>query len=125
MTTEQKPKCSAELQDNFYASYSCSKPGTYTEEGKTWCGTHAPSKVAARRAGQDKKYDDRYAAITERDRRAAAEKSACAGISTEALEGGVIGELLAACEAVESQGTAEGFVEIDLRAVIAKARGTA
>ena len=33
--------------------YSCHKLGKVEEDGKWWCGIHAPSKVAARRAKRD------------------------------------------------------------------------
>ena len=116
--TTTRTKCS---------TYGCDYTGTYIEGELWWCGIHAPSKVAARRAKQYKIYDDRSIARNEQWRRAAAERFACTGISTEALEGGVVAELLAACEAVYKMAFDEAFSDefTQLEAAIAKARGTA
>jgi hypothetical protein len=41
-----------------YAHYPCGKTAKFQENGKWWCGTHAPSKVAAKRAVREAKWAD-------------------------------------------------------------------
>ena len=51
-------RCTGRLWNDYdMRGYQCSKSGKYEEEGKWWCGTHAPSKVKARHEKQAAKYD--------------------------------------------------------------------
>lgn len=62
------------LSNGSYFS-DCEKRAKYEEDGKWWCGTHAPSKVAARRAKKRAEDEAESAAknATERAARAAVE----------------------------------------------------
>ena len=42
-------ECAGRVYSLFH-SYPCGKPGKHEEDGKWWCGIHAPSKIAARKA---------------------------------------------------------------------------
>ena len=62
-------KCAGEIYES-HRFWDCSKTGKLNEDGKWWCGIHAPSAVAARRAKQDAKWKSYSAA---RDKRYAIE----------------------------------------------------
>ena len=54
-------KAKEECEGHTYESHSgtfppCDYPGKYFEDGKHWCGIHAPSKMKARREKNDAKY---------------------------------------------------------------------
>lgn len=61
MSVEKHP-CAGKVYDSSSIHpYPCSKNGTYEETGKWWCHSHAPSKVAARRAARTAKWDAAWA----------------------------------------------------------------
>lgn len=68
-----KKKCAGEAYDRYSGRfYSCTNAGKHHEDGKWWCGIHAPSKKAAKQ----KKQWDAYRA--EQRRKAAQMKVASA-----------------------------------------------
>ena len=60
-----KQKCAERIFRGFH-SYLCLKPATISEDGKWWCGTHAPSNVEIRRKKQDDKWRAQQAAANKR-----------------------------------------------------------
>jgi hypothetical protein len=50
MTSRTEKKACAGKVHNEYSTYSCSRSGTYEEAGSWWCASHAPSRVAGRKA---------------------------------------------------------------------------
>lgn len=57
MTTE-KHRCAGKVSDNR-RSYPCASNGRYEEEGRWWCGVHAPSKVSERYEKKRAKWADK------------------------------------------------------------------
>ncbi len=79
---------------------SCSNNGKYHEGGKWWCWHHQPSKIKAHEVAAQEKYDEESERNEQHWRRRQAERDACEGMPTEALEAGVVKDLLIACEAI-------------------------
>lgn len=55
MTTETH-NCEGTVYGGIPTEYPCSRKGRHYEDGKWWCGMHAPSKLAAKRAAVSAKY---------------------------------------------------------------------
>jgi hypothetical protein len=53
-------RCAAKVWHEYHQS-PCSSRGKYEEDGRWWCGTHAPSKVKARDAERARKYREKMA----------------------------------------------------------------
>lgn len=70
MPAEKHP-CAARVYDNFHG-YGCQKNGKHFEGEKWWCGIHAPSKAAERRAKKDAEYAAKNSHREQVSRRAAA-----------------------------------------------------
>ena len=97
MTIAGATRCAGRLWDNFRGYRPCPHTGKYQEDGKRWCGTHAPSKIQARRGKADASREERadawnekYRRPNEQERRAALCIVACAGIPDAALAAGVV-----------------------------------
>lgn len=54
----EQHKCEAKCFKDW-AHYACSKTAKYHENGKWWCGTHAPSKVKERADKSREKWNKR------------------------------------------------------------------
>jgi|TARA_R100000049_G_C1928320_1_gene72462 hypothetical protein len=81
-------------------SAGCTRNATIERNGKWWCWQHDPEAVKKRREKRDAEGDAEHDAKMARWRREAAAMAAVEGFSTEALEAGVVADLLAACERV-------------------------
>ena len=66
MTTNDttRKRCAATVRQvgGWNHDRPCFRPAKFHEEGKDWCGTHAPSKVAVRDAKQRVKWEAERAA---------------------------------------------------------------
>jgi len=51
--------CAAPIWDGWH-QYPCAKPGKYEVNGKRYCGTHHPERVAKRRAEADARGKAKY-----------------------------------------------------------------
>lgn len=105
MTTNLAPaigkRCAATgIYDGTFQGYSCGKSAKYRENSRDWCVLHLPSNVKLRRIALNAKYDAENAAWREKNRRETALRVACEGLSTDALESGVVKDALDACEKV-------------------------
>ncbi len=85
-----------------------------------YCTQHDPVRVKARRQASTDLYNAEAAERREIHRRRLAEANACKGLNTEALEQGVVAELLTALESLVNEG--DGAL-LHAEAVIVKARG--
>ncbi len=54
--TNNKTLCQGKVWRHHYY-YSCGNPGAIEEEGKKWCGIHAPSKAKAKAEKSRGQYD--------------------------------------------------------------------
>ena len=54
-------KCSKRIHKGWSA-YTCSKNAKVERDGRLYCGTHDPIKVAERRVKQKAKWDEKWAA---------------------------------------------------------------
>ena len=135
MTQPMQGRCSESVADpDGWGFHPCSKPVRVERGGKPYCTSHDPEKVKARRDAAPARWDAEWAATKEKRRRLKAEVAACADLSTEALESGVVKDMLEALEAVikhhkwrESiQGSGGTFgikVIPQVKAALAKAKG--
>jgi len=58
----EKPKCVAEVTDpSGWHRWKCGKTAKVEHEGKHYCGTHDPVKLAARRAEKAAKWNAQWA----------------------------------------------------------------
>ena len=96
MSEAKKERCCERVQSNFNF-YQCSNRASVMRDGKHYCGRHDPVAVAERKKKQFAKWDTKNNAVNEIYRRRAACVNACEGISTEALEAGIVKKLLAVC----------------------------
>lgn len=76
----------------------CQRKRRYGKDG-LYCKQHDPERVEARRKVQDEKWQAELKTSKEKHRRKAACFNACENISTEALESGVVREMLEALKA--------------------------
>ena len=98
------------------ASYStsCQKNATHLEDGKWWCGHHAPSKRATKAAEREAAYQVKR---TERERR-------YAQVGEDARKLAIFDGLLAAAEKVSRLYPGiDSFAMADLREAVAEAKG--
>lgn len=102
-----KPGCSEPIYEpgGFADYHYCTRKGILFEEGKHWCRQHAPSTRKAKRVAWEARWArERAEQIDQKIRREAKEAAyaACqaAGLSTEALQDGVIEDLIAALRAL-------------------------
>jgi len=72
----------------------CSRKGVIEREGRWYCKQHDPVAVEKRREKEQDKFDAKMKVRMEEQRRAAAIKKACDGVSTEELETLSVKELL-------------------------------
>lgn len=79
--------------------YQCHRSRGHGPDGE-WCKQHDPAKVAARRTKREAKWKEDSKRRSAKWRREAATARACQGLTTEALEAGVVVELIAALKAV-------------------------
>jgi hypothetical protein len=98
-----KPRCCASVWKKGHNSWTgrhvqCTRPGTVARDGKLYCKQHDPEAVKERSAKWDAKYEAERKADEEKSRRRSAEASACSSLPTAALEAGVVGMLVKACE---------------------------
>lgn len=98
--TDEQAYCSVSVPGpgGWFRS-TCSRKAKLERGGKPYCTQHDPEHVAAKRTAQRARSKAEGDARKVIYRRRAAEKHACEGIPTEALEAGVVADLLAACEA--------------------------
>jgi len=76
----EKRQCAGRVSGHGWHRRDCAVPAKYEEDGKWWCGAHAPSKVAARWEAKTKRWrEESEAAI------AAAQREAALAAATEAL----------------------------------------
>ncbi len=90
----QEPRCCARVSEPPH--YQCSRRGKLYSDSKVYCHQHFPDNVARR----DEERSARQRVKSLAYRRETAEREACAGITTEALEGGVVGEMQKALETI-------------------------
>ena len=131
--TDKQAQCSERVHDadtSWPRYHPCSRKGKVERDGKQYCTQHDPERVKARRAEQDAQWKAKYDARDKIYRRRAAEKHACEGISTKALEHGVVAELLAVLAIVAAKLHPRGYpvalstIERDsIITTLAKARG--
>lgn len=139
--TDKQAQCSeAVLDSTGWHRYPCSRKAKVEHEGKGYCTQHDPERVARKRGEQQARWRAEEDARQQGIRRIIAEGRACDGISTEALEAGVVADLLAALQAIVDKArggansgafincgyTLEGALHeivIGAKAAIAKAKG--
>jgi len=102
---EYKHRCVGRVHDSTrWGSFhprQCKHDGVVERDAKWYCKTHDPEEIKAKKADNIKKWNakwDNEAAIA---RRRNAEYKACEGISTKALEEGVIQEMIEICKALQ------------------------
>lgn len=94
MRDAKSTPCAATVWRDSWNDGGCGRVGTKNEDGQWWCYQHAPSAVNKRRKDQEQRWDEERAKRDAHYRREAAVRNACEGISTEALEAGVVKELV-------------------------------
>ncbi len=101
--SEHTPQCREFVwpRGSFHKT-KCSRKGVVERDGKLYCKQHDPLAIAAKRQAENEKFEMKYAANKEKTRRQRAIINACEGIPTEALEAGVVAELLEVLENVSA-----------------------
>lgn len=93
--------CIVSVHNSFGVGFHpCGNPGKVEYDGVSYCGIHDPVKVKARREKIDAKHGAKPDIMRTQWRRNAVEHKACEGIPTEALEDGVVKDLLEAAELI-------------------------
>lgn len=88
-----KRQCCVEVWHNFSHSL-CSRNATVKRNGKWYCKQHDPVVKEAKDAARRAKWAEESKISHEKFRRQKACLTACEGISTEALEAGVVKKML-------------------------------
>lgn len=95
MTMKAKQMCCEMIHNDYGVSFhACTRTATVQRDGKWYCKQHDPESRKVKEAARQAKWDAESRKQDEIERRLAAESKACAGISTEALEAGVVKELV-------------------------------
>ena len=86
MTTQEKHTCEEPIsRDNGWSTYTHGVTARYHEEGKWYCGTHAPSVRKAKDDARHAAWKAKWAARTASWERVAAEHRVLDGVPDEAL----------------------------------------
>lgn len=121
--TDTQAHCSAQAYHGQGGGwYACSRKAKLERDGKSYCTQHDPERVAAKNAEKRARWKTEDAARQKTSRRRAAETYACEGISTEALEAGVVAEMLEALEFANTDNVDLYLAVAKIKAVIAKAK---
>ncbi|KKN82032.1 hypothetical protein LCGC14_0312990 [marine sediment metagenome] len=86
----------------YWHSRQCYSRFSLTREGVRYCKVHDPVRVQEKRDAQYAEYEAKWAKEREGMRRRRAESKACEGISTKALEEGVVKEMVKAAKSALS-----------------------
>lgn len=88
-------KCCECAHDNYGVSFHpCTRNASIVRNGKPYCKQHDPERLAEQNRIRQAKWDAERKARNEEYRRRDAEKAACTGIPTEALESGAVRKLI-------------------------------
>lgn len=95
--TDKQARCAHSIWEGYHDRQCSRKPRV----GEKYCTQHDPEHIKAKRAERDAawklRFDADRALRQENQRRRKAEAKACVGLNTEALEAGLVADLLAAC----------------------------
>jgi len=95
---EYKHQCVEKVYPNdkygSFHGYRCTRDGTVERDGKWYCKTHDPKAVEAKANAKNAIWDEKRKQNNLEITRRFAEHKACEGISTKALEEGVIQEMI-------------------------------
>ena len=87
--------CSHEDLPDWDGWYQCRRKVKVERNGKWYCDTHDPVRIAAKLEKEEARSKARRELAAEKRRRIAAEHSACEDVATEDLRPGLLAELLA------------------------------
>lgn len=92
-------QCSAKTYEN-HSFYPCSRKGKIERDGKWYCKQHDPVEVERRAKESELRYQKESNALKESWDRQRAALAAVEGVSTEALNGGIIRDFIEALELI-------------------------